>query len=234
MALTPLSGPNTSYKPEGEPTTPYQRAEAEWDARIGSARIQAKNWRLFALMSMAMTVIMTVALVYNASKSTVTPYVVQTNSDGIVTAAGPAKAINYTPQAPQIRHFLSEIVEKTRTLPLDPVVAKNNWITAYCFLHQQAINEMNTWANQEKPLSKMGEQTRTVNITSIIPQSKDTWQLRWKEDVISKEGQTIETYKMAALFTIDFDPPTDEKQLLVNPIGLYVRHFSWAKEVTTD
>ena len=30
------------------PATPYQRAEQLWDERIGSARVQAANWRLMA------------------------------------------------------------------------------------------------------------------------------------------------------------------------------------------
>ena len=31
-----------------EPVTPYQKAAQVWDERIGSARVQAKNWRLMA------------------------------------------------------------------------------------------------------------------------------------------------------------------------------------------
>ena len=31
-----------------EPVTPYQRAAQVWDERIGSARVQARNWRLMA------------------------------------------------------------------------------------------------------------------------------------------------------------------------------------------
>ena len=31
-----------------EPETPFQRAEQVWDERIGSARVQARNWRILA------------------------------------------------------------------------------------------------------------------------------------------------------------------------------------------
>jgi hypothetical protein len=31
-----------------EPETPYQKAAQVWDERIGSARVQARNWRLIA------------------------------------------------------------------------------------------------------------------------------------------------------------------------------------------
>ena len=39
-------GPNIRYGTTPEPETPYQRAGQVWDDRIGSARVQAKNWRL--------------------------------------------------------------------------------------------------------------------------------------------------------------------------------------------
>ena len=38
--------PSIRYGTSPEPVTPYQRAAQVWDDRIGSARVQAKNWRL--------------------------------------------------------------------------------------------------------------------------------------------------------------------------------------------
>ena len=37
-----------------EPETPYQRAGQLWDERIGSARVQARNWRLMAFGCLAL------------------------------------------------------------------------------------------------------------------------------------------------------------------------------------
>ena len=37
-----------------EPETPYQKAAQAWDERIGSARAQAKNWRLIAFANLAL------------------------------------------------------------------------------------------------------------------------------------------------------------------------------------
>ena len=38
-----------------EPETPYQRAAQAWDDRIGSARVQARNWRLMAFGSLVLS-----------------------------------------------------------------------------------------------------------------------------------------------------------------------------------
>ena len=43
--------PATHYGKTPQPETPYQRAAQVWDDRIGSARVQAKNWRLMAFGS---------------------------------------------------------------------------------------------------------------------------------------------------------------------------------------
>ena len=37
--------PAVHYGKTPEPETPYQKAAQVWDERIGSARVQAKNWR---------------------------------------------------------------------------------------------------------------------------------------------------------------------------------------------
>ena len=38
-----------------QPVTPYARAGHVWDDRIGSARIQARNWRLIAFGCLAVS-----------------------------------------------------------------------------------------------------------------------------------------------------------------------------------
>ena len=46
--------PSVRYGRTPEPETPYQRATQAWDERIGSARVQARNWRLMALGELAL------------------------------------------------------------------------------------------------------------------------------------------------------------------------------------
>ena len=43
--------PSVHYGRTPAPVTPYQKAAQVWDDRIGSARVQARNWRLMAFGS---------------------------------------------------------------------------------------------------------------------------------------------------------------------------------------
>ena len=45
------------------PVTPYQRAAQVWDERIGTARVQARNWRLMALGGLLLSTLLTLVLV---------------------------------------------------------------------------------------------------------------------------------------------------------------------------
>ena len=52
------------YGQTPEPETPYQRAGQLWDERIGSARVQARNWRLMAFGGLFLGTGLSAALVW--------------------------------------------------------------------------------------------------------------------------------------------------------------------------
>ena len=47
--------PSLRYARTPEPATPYQRAAQVWDERIGSARVQARSWRLACFGALALS-----------------------------------------------------------------------------------------------------------------------------------------------------------------------------------
>src|SRR5438132_1489942 len=78
------------YSQTEEPITPYQKAAQVWDERMGSARVQAKNWRLMAFGSLALSLALAAGLIWQSSQSRITPYVVEVDKLGEVRAVGPA------------------------------------------------------------------------------------------------------------------------------------------------
>jgi len=220
-----------THKNNEENITPYLAAQAEWDNRIGSSRVQAYNWRIFALGSIVLNIILSLGMIYQSSKSSVVPYVVRVNSDGIAQAIGPAKQSNYVPQQAEVKYFLSQFVQKIRTVPSDPVISKQNWISAYSFLGQTAAQKMTAYIKSDNPSEKLGKVTTQIEISVIVPISKDNYQIRWQEKVFDKSGSQLESYKMTGIFSVFFDAPSDEKELLSNPLGIYIKDFSYNKEI---
>jgi type IV secretion system protein TrbF len=223
--------PTESYKPGEAPVTPYQKAAEEWDNRIGTARVQAKNWRLAALLAILLAMILAGGLIFQSAKSSVTPYVVQMNNDGMVQAVGPAQHANFKPGQPVIEYFIVQFVTKVRSIPLDPVVAKVEWLSAYEFLRKNAANTLNEIAVREQPFSRIGLETVSVRMKSVVPLSRDTYQVRWEETDFSKEGVSTGVKGMTGIFNVEVVPPTDERKLRANPLGLFIKQFSWSRDL---
>ena len=74
--------PSVRYGRTPEPETPYQKAAQVWDERIGSARVQAKNWRLMAFGSLFLSAGLAFGLVWQSARGTIVPWVVQVDKLG--------------------------------------------------------------------------------------------------------------------------------------------------------
>jgi type IV secretion system protein VirB5 len=65
------------YGETPEPVTPYQKAAQVWDERIGSARAQAHNWRLMALGSLVLSLLLAGLLLWIGRSASTIPYIVE-------------------------------------------------------------------------------------------------------------------------------------------------------------
>ena len=74
--------PTIRYGQTPEPTTPYQRAAQVWDDRIGSARVQAKNWRLAFFGALALSGGLGAGIVWQSARGHIVPWVVQVDRLG--------------------------------------------------------------------------------------------------------------------------------------------------------
>src|SRR3972149_10979787 len=118
--------PIQRYGQTPEPVTPYQKAAQLWDERIGSARVQAKNWRVTAFGCLALSVGLSSALVWQSMQSRVVPYVVEVDTFGEARAVAPAIQ-TYQPGDAQIAWHLGRFITHVRSISTDPVLVRQNW-----------------------------------------------------------------------------------------------------------
>ncbi len=211
--------------------TPYQRAAQVWDDRIGSARVQAKNWRLATLISLGLSALLAGAFIWQAGQSRITPYVVEVDGKGAVRAIGPASG-NFIPSDAQIAHQLAGFITNVRSVSIDPVVLRQNWLKAYRFATDQAARTLNTYATEHDPFADIGRRSVTVEVTSIVRSSDDSFELRWRETTYS-QGSLIGTENYTAVLSIIIHPPRDATTLRQNPLGLYVHGLNWSKDLNS-
>jgi type IV secretory pathway TrbF-like protein len=220
------------YADTPEPVTPYQAAGQVWDQRLGSARVQAMNWRLMAFGCLALALLMAGGLVWRSGQSTVTPYVVEVDTAGQVRAVGEA-ALPYQPTDAQIAHHLARFITQVRALPIDPVVVRDNWLTAYDYTTDRGAATLNDYARTADPFARVGRQSVTVEVSSVVRASESSFQLRWVEHSYA-HGVPSGTERWTAVLSIVIQAPRTEERLRRNPLGIYVNGLSWSRELDTS
>jgi type IV secretion system protein VirB5 len=221
--------PSIHYGKTPEPETPYQRAAQVWDERIGSARVQAKNWRLMAFGSLVLSAGFAAALVWQSARGTVVPWVVQVDNLGQAQAIAPAVA-DYRPTDPQVAWHLARFVEQVRSIPADAIIVRQNWLRAYEFTTDRGAAALNDYARLNDPFTKVGRTQIAVEVSSVIRASPDSFRVAWTERRY-ENGQLSMTERWTAILTIVIQPPRDAEKLRANPLGIYVNAVSWSKEM---
>ncbi|MCP8896458.1 conjugal transfer protein TrbF [Shinella daejeonensis] len=222
--------PTTHYGKVPEPETPYQRAAQVWDERIGSARVQAKNWRYMAFGSMILSVGFAGALVWQSARGTAVPWVVQVDNLGQAQAVAPAAA-DYRPTDPQIAFHLGRFIEQVRSLPADAIVVRQNWLRAYEFTTDRGAAALNDYARSNDPFTRVGRQQIAVEVSSIIRASPDSFRVAWTERHY-ENGQLSTTERWTAILTIVIQTPRTAERLRANPLGIYINAINWSREMS--
>jgi type IV secretion system protein VirB5 len=219
------------YGETPEPVTPYQKAAQAWDERIGSARVQAANWRLMAVGSLGLSLLLAGILLWVGRTGAVVPYIVEVDSRGGTRAVGPAVE-TYAPSDAQVAYHLSRFVDNVRALSIDPVVVRQNWLKAYDFVTDKAAVTLNEYARDNDPFARVGRQTVAVDVASVVRASDSSFQVRWLERTF-EGGALRDTKRLTGLFSIVITPPRTVDAVRKNPLGIYVHAFNWSQDVTT-
>ena len=208
--------------------TPYLRAAQQWDYRIGDARAQARNWRLMAFSSIVIAGIFAVGFAYEATRIKVAAYYVPVDEIG---RPGHVELVGnvYTPSSAAIIYFLSDWTRTMFAKPTDPIVAREDLLKDFSVLRGNAATSMNQWASANDPMKDLGHVARTVAINAVLQRSGQSWQVDWTESTFT-DGSKSSDVKYTGLFTVETVPPTNQSELLANPLGLHITAINWSRE----
>jgi type IV secretion system protein VirB5 len=218
------------YGRQPEPVTPYQRAAQAWDDRIGSARVQARNWRLACLASLALSGGLAGGLVWQSARGTIVPWIVEVDKLGEAREVAPAQA-NYRPTDPQIAYHLALFIENVRSVPADAVVLRQNRLRAYDFVSDKGALALNDYARSNDPFALVGKSQIAVDVSSVIRASPSSFRVAWTERRY-QDGALAQTTRWSAIVTIALRPPRDADGLRRNPLGVFVDALNWSKELS--
>lgn len=209
---------------------PYLDARKEWDERYGSLISRANNWRRAALAALLIALLETGGLIALAMKSKVVPYVVAIDSLGRTVASGPAEQ---TPAADDKlkRAALFHWVSDLRTVTIDGVAQRKAIDRVYTMIANgsPAQIEVGDFYRLAPPQERAQTRTVDVEVKAVFATSEKTYQVEWTETIRGLSGQMEGEERWKGSFTITVNPPTDERLIRLNPLGIYVTNVSWSR-----
>lgn len=205
--------------------TPYSRAKQIWDQRTELFALSAHHWRNIALLSIAFAIFMLIALIISLLIYKPKLYVAEVSPEGQVLNVKLMKE-NYQADEAQEEYFIVQFIKLVRGLPLDPVAAKSNWLNAYALLSDRGSQILNHYFEKNNPLTDLGKKSITININDISQLSKNSYHVDWTEENVDQNGQVASQQEMNGVFTVVIQQPDNKKDILQNPLGIYITDFN--------
>jgi type IV secretory pathway TrbF-like protein len=209
---------------------PYIAARREWDERYGNLITRAKNWRVVALLCATTVVLETGGLIALSMRSRIVPYVVAVDNLGRQVAAGPADQATVADDKLR-RAAIFDWVGDLRMVTSDGVAQKKAIDRVYAHIANgsQAMGFIDDFYRSDPPQKRAETQTVNVDVQSVLPTSDRTFEVEWIETTRDLQGQVTQQVRWKGAFSVVVNPPSDDRLMRVNPLGIYVTSASWSK-----
>ena len=217
---------------------PYLDARKKHNEYESSRNASLRLWKLFGLLGLLWSGRCR-GMIHIGSQSKFVPYVIEVDKLGQTLPVSVAdKAAPADPRI--VSSLLARAITLARMVTPDVVVQRNAIFELYASLDSSdpAALKMQEYLGSDSdtsPFKRAAKETVDVQITSVIPQSDETWQVDWMETVRARgDGSIISRFRMRALVRIYVVPPTNrtsEEQIRKNPLGIFIRDFNWSKQL---
>jgi len=117
-----------------------------------------------------------------------------------------------------------------RSLSIDPIVVRQNWLDAYDYTTDRGAAVLNDYARVNDPFARIGRETVTVQVNSVVRASDASFQVRWTERRYVN-GAAAGLERWTAVVSIVLQAPRTEERLRRNPLGIYINGLSWSREL---
>ncbi|MCX7122110.1 MAG: type IV secretion system protein [Gammaproteobacteria bacterium] len=219
----------TQVTPKNQPAsnnlTPYEQAYLEWSARIGDARTQAQNWQKIGILSLIVLILFLLLFMGFFSMKKTYVYVAQVTPNQETQLIHLPQTLKTT--SAEQAYFINQFITNIMSLPIDPVIARQNWFNAFDFVSGQAVAQLTQYAQNTNPLQSLGQTTKSVQINNFNVVSDQSIRFTWTVTSYNNQGQTQNQITQSGIFTItQGSPPGNQVELLKNPFGLKITFFS--------
>jgi type IV secretion system protein VirB5 len=214
----------------GAPLSPYHAARWARDRHVEELENKIRYLRGLAFILVAVCAIAVHGAVTLARQSKIVPYIVEVDRLGQPLAYGRVEDMP-APDERLMRGEIARFVDAMRTVHTDPVAQNKLIDRGYAFTRSAARTYVDAYfsAPRNNPHVLAREMIRLVSIRSVrrVAGSVNTWEVQWEEYEVPVRGGQATVRPWQGTLRTAVVPPDDERELFVNPLGVYVTDLSW-------
>ena len=216
---------------------PYLTARRTWNDHVSGVVASRQTWQVVGISAMLITLLSVGGIIHIGSQSKFVPYVVEVDKLGQAAAVAPAQLAKTVDQR-VVLAAVSSFIADARLVTPDVALQRQAIFRLYSMLSpkEPATQKMNEWLNGSdvsNPFKRAEKELVNTEIISVLPQTPNTWQVDWMETVRDRTGAKVGApYRMRAIlnvFNVNPTSDTPEAQMRNNPLGIYIRDYSWSK-----
>jgi type IV secretion system protein TrbF len=126
-----------------------------------------------------------------------------------ITSCGSPAIADYRPTDPQIAWHLARFIENVRSIPADPVIVRQNWLSAYDFVTDKGAVTLNDYARSNDPFTKVRKIQVAVEISSVIAPRQRVFASPGSSDATRTAASPRPSAGRTAILTVVVDTPRD-------------------------
>ncbi|KXB09744.1 conjugal transfer protein TrbF (plasmid) [Xylella fastidiosa] len=224
--------------PDTNTVNPYLNARRSWNSHVGQIMHHSQVGIFVGLLGMLIGLAAVGGMTYIGSQSKFIPLVFQQDGSGNTISMTRPDRI---PEAlvDDYRTAVSDFITNIRLVTPDAELQNKAVLKTYGYLvpNDPATLKANEYLNATKetnPFTRAANEMVSVDVKSVLQQSKDTWQIDWQETVRGRDGSLKGApYMMRALVTIyqNKDTEVEPEKMFINPHFIFVKDYNWSKQL---
>jgi type IV secretion system protein VirB5 len=214
--------------------SPFIAGMNEYMERYGSLVNIASTWRRISFILSLLCVLCVLSVIFTSKSVKTVPFIVQVDRHGYEIAIKPVEASGIDDRL--IISRLGRFITNIRTV-LNDDVAQLVYID---FVYKSVPNgsaaykKVIDFYQKNNPLliAEKGKTAIFVELKSILPlgNSGKTWRGEWEEKRMNV-GSLVSVKSFTGIFEIEVSPPSAIKDIMENPLGLFVTDFNVTEEL---
>lgn len=229
--------PKQAKDKKHQEVNPYLTARRTWNEHVGSVVSSRQTWQVVGILSLLIALAGVGGVIHIGSQSKFIPYVVEVDKLGRSQASGAVTAASAAdPRV--LSATVTQFIENARLVSPDVALQRKAVFSLYSHLspNDPATTKMNEWLNgnaDASPFKRAATEMVSSEIVSVLPQTPTTWQVDWIERTRDRngvmQGEPKTMRALVTVYTADTSTQTTEQEMRDNPLGIYVRNFSWSR-----